>query len=336
MNPEVLIVDPEQPSEATIAVAAATIRRGELVAFPTETVYGLGANALDEKAVWRIYTAKGRVSTNPLIVHVASAQAAQDVVSEWPQVAQTLAETFWPGPLTLVLPKQKCVPAVVTGGGETVAVRAPSHPVARALLNASGLPIAAPSANPSNRISATSAEHVVRAMGDRVDLILDAGPTSGGLESTVLDLTVSPPRLLRPGLISVAAIEAALEQNISTTQSVPEASVPQRSPGMLSRHYAPTARLVLAKDDGSTQVEAFIAKGVRVGWLQFGALPIEEPAGCRFTEMPREAGQYATALYAELHRMNAAGVDRIVVAAIPEDPQWLAIRDRLQRAASPE
>lgn len=336
MNPEVLIVDSKEPSEATIAAAAATIRRGELVAFPTETVYGLGANALDEKAVWRIYTAKGRVSTNPLIVHVASAQAAGEVVAEWPGVAQSLVELFWPGPLTVVLPKRDCVPAVVTGGGETVAVRSPSHPVAQALLNASGLPIAAPSANPSNRISATTAAHVVRAMGDRVDLILDAGPTSGGLESTVLDLTTARPRLLRPGLITVAEIESVLGREISTAQQASPSSAPLLSPGMLTRHYAPSASLVLAEDDGAAMVEGMVAQGERVGWLHYGPVQAEEPHGCRFTGMPQDAERYAAELYAELHRMDTAGVNCIVVSAIPEQPQWLAIHDRLQRAASTE
>lgn len=319
-----------------MSVAAETIRRGELVAFPTETVYGLGANALDEKAVWRIYTAKGRVSTNPLIVHVLSAEDARGVVSEWPEIAARLAARFWPGPLTLVLPKQECVPDMVTGGGATVAVRAPAHPVARALLKASEVPIAAPSANPSNRISATTAEHVARAMGDRVDLILDGGATSGGLESTVIDLTVSPPRILRWGLITAEEIEKVLGQPVAQVAKAAKAECVQPSPGMLSRHYAPSAPLVLAADEGRAMVDEFLAQGFHVGWLHFETLNSEQPASSRFTQMPAEAKAYAAELYAELHRMDAAGVDRIVVAAVAAGPQWQAIRDRLTRASTPE
>src|SRR4051794_39087740 len=198
------------PDPADVAVAAAVLHRGGLVAFPTETVYGLGANALDAAAVARIFAAKGRPATNPLIVHVAAAEHVWSVAADWPAVAARLAERFWPGPLTLVLPKAAAVPDAVTAGGPTVAVRVPAHPVALALLRAAGVPLAAPSANRSTELSPTTAGHVLHGLGGRIDLVLDAGPTAGGIESTVLDVTTNPPRLLRPGLVTPAMIEAVI------------------------------------------------------------------------------------------------------------------------------
>ncbi len=199
MHTELLAVDPFSPEPERIARAAEVLRRGGLVAFPTETVYGLGANALDPNAVAGIFHAKGRPANNPVIVHVAEARDVLRVVADWPEIAERLAQRFWPGPLTLVLPKRAGVPDVVTAGGPTVAVRVPAHPVALALLRAVGVPIAAPSANRSTQLSPTRAEHVQRGLDGLIDLILDGGPTTGGLESTVLDVTTTPPRLLRPG-----------------------------------------------------------------------------------------------------------------------------------------
>src|SRR5579864_4916197 len=192
----VLTVDPQAPDAAAIAEAAALLRAGGLVAFPTETVYGLAANALSADAVSRIFAAKGRPAGNPVIVHVADAAGARALVDDWPAAAERLAERFWPGPLTLVLPRSRQVPDLVTAGGSTVGVRVPAHPVALALLHACGLPLAAPSANRSTRLSPTRAAHVLGDLGDRIDLLLDGGATPGGLESTVLDLTAAPPRLL--------------------------------------------------------------------------------------------------------------------------------------------
>src|SRR5437763_8542920 len=231
---------------AAIASAADVLRSGGLVAFPTETVYGLGANALDADAVGRIFAAKGRPAANPIIVHVADAAGVGAVVADWPDAAARLAERFWPGPLTLVLPKRDAVPDVVTAGGPTVAVRVPAHPVAHALLRAAGVPVAAPSANRSSELSPTTAGHVLHGLGGRIDLILDAGPCPGGIESTVLDVTNDPPRLLRPGLVTPAQIEAV----IGPIQRFGEpAGSVLRSPGLLAKHYAPRAPLELAGDD---------------------------------------------------------------------------------------
>src|SRR5579872_2410044 len=190
--------------------AAELLRAGRLVAFPTETVYGLGAKALSAEAVARIFAAKGRPAYNPVIVHVSDAGAAQELVADWPDIADRLAAAFWPGPLTLVLPKSLLVPDEVTAGSQTVAVRVPSHAVALALLRAAGAPVAAPSANRSMLLSPTTAEHVLEGLDGRIDAVLDAGPAPGGIESTVIGLADSPPRLLRPGLISPAQIEAVI------------------------------------------------------------------------------------------------------------------------------
>ena len=206
----IIAVSPTSPEAATIARAAALLGQGRLVCFPTETVYGLGANALDPAAVNRIYEAKGRPAHNPLIVHVADAAAAQRLVTAWPEAAERLAAKWWPGPLTLVLPKSREVPTEVTAGLGTVAIRVPAHPVALALLKAAGVPVAAPSANRSGELSPTTAEHVQRSLGDLVPMILDAGPTTVGIESTVIDLSDRAPVLLRPGMVTREEIEALI------------------------------------------------------------------------------------------------------------------------------
>ncbi len=335
MQTEILRVDPERPESDVIARAAEVLRGGGLVAFPTETVYGLGANALDAEAVAGIFAAKGRPATNPLIVHVPDAKAAQEIAADWPEQAARLAARFWPGPLTLVLPRREIVPRIVTAGGPTVAVRVPAHPVAQALLRDTGLPIAAPSANRSMRLSPTRAAHVHRDLSGRIALILDGGPTTGGLESTVLNLTTTPPRLLRPGLISPAEIEAVIgpiaRPNVSASSDTP---LP--SPGMLARHYAPRAPLELAEDNGRARVEELLARGLRVGWLALGTAEEAGTPGLEAVALPPEPASYAAQLYAALHQLDAAGVERIVVALPPETEAWLAVRDRLRRAATPE
>lgn len=330
-------VEAERPAPDVIARAADLIRRGELVAFPTETVYGLGANALDAAAVGRIFTAKGRPSHNPLIVHVPNVEAAQRLSFDWPEAASRLANRFWPGPLTLVLPRSAQIPDIVTAGGPTVALRLPAHPVARALLEAAGVPIAAPSANRSEQLSPTTADHVAQGLSGRIALILDGGPTPGGLESTVLTLASDPPTLLRPGPISPAEIEALIGPIARLSDAASSADGALPSPGMMARHYAPRAPLILTPQAEET-VRALRAQGERVGWL-----PLETEDGHNtgpdadilVLPMPRDPVAYAALLYARLHALDAAGVTRIVVEALPETEPWLAIRDRLTRAATP-
>jgi L-threonylcarbamoyladenylate synthase len=332
---EVVRVHPQKPDETVMTRAAAVLRGGGLVAFPTETVYGLGANALDAEAVARIFAAKGRPAHNPLIVHVPDVAAARELVTEWPETAERLAELFWPGPLTLVLPRREVIPDIVTAGGPTVAVRVPAHPVALALLRASGVPIAAPSANRSLRLSPTRAEHVRRGLSGRIAMILDGGPTTGGLESTVLDLTATPPRLLRPGLVTPAEIEAIIGP-IARPSAQPPTATALPSPGMMARHYAPRAPLELAEDDGEPRVAELLAQGVKVGWIALGATAGIRAPGLETIALPPEPAAYAAQLYAALHALDDAGVERIVVALPPDTEAWLAVRDRLRRAATPE
>jgi L-threonylcarbamoyladenylate synthase len=333
METQVLAVDPNAPDPAVLARAAAVLRGGGLVAFPTETVYGLGANALDAVAVGRIFTAKGRPAHNPLIVHVADEAAARAVVAEWPEAAARLAALFWPGPLTLVVPKAAAVPDVVTAGGPTVAVRVPSHPVALALLRSAGVPVAAPSANRSARLSPTRAEHVQRGLAGRIDLILDGGPTAGGIESTVLDVSSTRPRLLRPGLVEPAALEAVIGP-ILPPPKAPTGPAPLPAPGLLPRHYAPRTPLECVEGSGRERVQELAAEGRRVGWLTFGPPEGAPPSRATVISLPAEPPGYAAGLYAALHALDELGLDRIVVGLPPDTGPWLAVRDRLRRACS--
>ncbi len=336
METEILSVDPVSPNLELIEQAAEFLRRGEVVAFPTETVYGLGANALNSEAVVRIFQAKGRPANNPLIVHVAAIGEARRIVSAWPEAAQALAERFWPGPLTLVLAKANVIPANVTGGGPTVAVRVPAHPVALALLRAAGFPVAAPSANRSSELSPTKAEHVVRSLDGRIRLILDGGPTQVGLESTVLDLSQPKPRLLRPGSITRVQLEAVIGPIglLATSDIRQSATLP--SPGLLTRHYSPRTPIECVEGDGRILVEQWRQRRYRVAWLTIGRYPDPVGAGASVLVMPSEPELYAAALYDTLHQLDQAGLDRIVVDLPPATDAWLAVRDRLLRAAATE
>jgi L-threonylcarbamoyladenylate synthase len=329
-TPVLDVRSPEGP--AALVRAAEVLRRGGLVAFPTETVYGLGANALDDDAVARIFAAKGRPANNPVIVHVAEPAEALRVAAEWPEEAARLAERFWPGPLTLVLPRRPEVPDAVTAGGPTVAVRLPAHPVARELIRLAGVPLAAPSANRSNRLSPTQAAHVLRDLDGRIELILDGGPTTGGIESTVLDLSRRPARLLRPGLIEPAALEELIGPvERAAPAAAPTAVLP--SPGMLARHYAPRTPLELVAG-GLERVRELHEAGVRVAWLGwFGPAERSVPAGVRVVRLPADASGYAAQLYEALHGLDDAGLERIVAEMPPEGEEWLGVRDRLRRAA---
>jgi L-threonylcarbamoyladenylate synthase len=339
MNTQVLSVDSVSPSPDALRKAADVLRRGGLVAFPTETVYGLGANALDATAAAGIFAAKGRPANNPLIVHTADLRAARELAAEWPDAAERLATRFWPGPLSLVVPKRPHIPDIVTAGGATVALRVPANLVARALLVAAGVPIAAPSANRSNRISPTCAEHVLRSLDGRIDLLLDGGSTSGGLESTVVDVSRKPARLLRPGLLTREQLQEALGEEVLAVDSHAHSrshseSTPLPSPGMLSRHYAPTVPLECISGHGWQRVQELCRNQIRVGWLAWQEEPLEELPGLIVTRMPLDPAGYSAELYAAMYRMEGAGVDRIVVSLPPSAPEWLAVHDRLRRASA--
>ena len=330
----VRVVDPADIDDAVIADAAAIIRAGGLVAFPTETVYGLGADATSAAAVAKIFAAKGRPSYNPLIVHVSDADAARAVVSRWPNTARDLATRFWPGPLTLVLPKHPGIPDSVTAGLHTVGVRVPAHPVALALIRAAGRPIAAPSANRSTQLSPTDAGHVAASLGGEPELILDAGPASVGIESTVLDLSSVVPTILRPGMISRAQI-ADVIGDVQSLAARPSGSESRPSPGMLDRHYSPRARLIVVEEPGDGALNAAVARespgGQRVAVLARADYRSQLAA---VTRMPDSPEHYARDLYATLHRLDGEGFDVVIVQSVPNDEAWDGVRDRLVRASA--
>ena len=317
------------PDDPAIREAASILASGGLVAFPTETVYGLGADGLNPEAVARIYAAKGRPVTNPVILHVADVASALPLALRWPGTARTLAERYWPGPLTLVLPASEAVPSIVRAGGPTVALRCPAHPVAQALIRAVGRPLAAPSANRSQHLSPTLAEHVASSLGEAVDLILDGGPTQAGLESTVLDLSGIRPRILRPGPVTPAELAAILGP-VEVWEGAVELGARQDAPGMAERHYAPRARLELV-DHGAGLSSA----SGSVAYVGIGALPAL-PAGVRGVLLPMDAEAVASRLYALLHELDDAGFGRIVMERPPEGEAWMAVRDRLHRASAKE
>jgi len=322
--------------DTAVARAAELLRAGELVALPTETVYGLAANALDARAVARIFEVKGRPAHNPVIVHIASQELARRCVADWPPLADKLTKAFWPGPLTVVLPRSREIPDIVTAGGSTVGVRWPSHLFIQAVIRACGFPLAAPSANLSGRISPTTAQHVLKSLGDKIDLIVDGGPSQVGLESTVLDLTVAPPRVLRPGTIPAEALRAVVGEVRSAEPGVRNGAL-LRSPGLLPRHYAPTGKLlVLAWRDESDldrQLAAFNLQPAMTHVIAHRCVPSGKGFG-RVGVMPADANAFARAIYAELHRCDEEGAQFIVVEAVPETAEWQAINDRLRRAAA--
>jgi L-threonylcarbamoyladenylate synthase len=308
---------------AAIRRAAELIRAGRLVAFPTETVYGLGANALDAAAVERIFEAKGRPKTSPLIVHVASVDMASALAGEWPERADRLARAFWPGPLTLVVRKGADIPAVVTAGLDTVGLRVPAHPVALELLRESGVPIAAPSANRFTELSPVTAEHVRASLGDSVEMILEGGECSVGIESTVVSLANEKPLLLRPGIVSAADIEALIGP---LERADGNAHGAHQSPGQHPRHYRPRKPLYLMEPGDS------LPKG-RGAYLRRSAIPAGRSAEV-VVQMPANPIDYAARLYGTLHELDHRDVEWIAVESPPGDSDWEAIADRLRRAAS--
>lgn len=329
--PNVRLISPNAPERERLLEAASVLQAGGLVAFPTETVYGLGADARRPEAVQRIFAAKGRPADNPLIVHVPDIAAAKALVTSWPATAQLLAEAFWPGPLTLLLPKRPEIPDLVTAGLSAVGLRVPAHPVALRLLEVTGLPVAAPSANPYMGISPTTAQHVASGLGDRVDLILDGGPTQVGIESTVVDLTGTVPLVLRPGGVSLEALQRVLPDVRMANKR--EAEGPRLSPGLARRHYSPKAPLRLVEGKQALVSAALAAVGETLGVMSLGDPPTELPRA-HLRPMPPDPEGYAQALYAALHDLDAAGATLILAERPPAEAAWLAVRDRLTRAAA--
>jgi L-threonylcarbamoyladenylate synthase len=335
-GPRVLAVEPHAPPEVVAPVAeeaANVLRRGGLVALPTETVYGLGARALDARALARVYAAKGRPTHHPLIAHVFDEAAGARLAAFWPERASRLAREFWPGPLTLVVDRAAHVPAAAAGGGASLAVRSPSHPIARAILAALGEPIAAPSANRYQGLSPTTAAHVVKELGDAVDLVVDGGPCEAGIESTVIDVRGHGARVLRPGALDVAAVRAILPE-LQAGHEEAAGDEPRASPGMDARHYAPRAPLMLAASrEGATALASELAsRGGKVGLVVRGACTAL-PASVVVRELRADPAGYARLLYGVLHDLDDAGVESIVVERVPTDEAWWAVADRLQRAA---
>jgi len=317
------------PSSAELEAAVRVLARGGLVAFPTETVYGLGAAADDPAAVARVFAAKGRPTGHPLIVHVAGAAALFGLTPEVSEAAARLAEAFWPGPLTLVVPRGPAVHPSVTGGQDTVAVRVPDHSVALALLSAFGRPIAAPSANRFGAVSPTTADHVRADLAGVVDLVLDGGPCRIGIESTIVDLTGGPPLVLRPGGVPVEALSDTLGETVGVGS---RGSV--RAPGGLASHYAPSARVeVCDASELESRLAELLREPARVAVLAPAGVRVPDGAASRL--LVADAGAYARSLYGALRSFDAEGVE--VVLAVPPESSGLgrAILDRLSRAAAP-
>lgn len=344
MTAEILSTHTPDLFAAAVRRAAKLLRAGEVVALPTETVYGLAANALAPAAVAKVFAVKGRPAHNPIIVHVADLDLAKRCGSAWPALADKLARAFWPGPLTLVLPRSEVIPDIVTAGGGTVGVRWPSHPFIQAVIRECGFPLAAPSANRSNCLSPTTAGHVRQQLGDRLRFIVDGGPAQVGIESTVLDLASPSPRVLRPGMIHEAALAAVIgadgleqPQTGNRQSAASNSAEPLRSPGQLPKHYAPKARLIVLgwRDaaDLNRQLSNLSLPSSRVHVVAHRQIP----SGDGFSDVsvvPHDAEAFARAIYAELHRCDAAGAEIIVVEALPDEPEWRGIADRLQRAAA--
>ncbi len=332
---------------ASIARAADIIRRGGVVAMPTETVYGLAANAFDAVAVARIFEIKGRPHFDPLIVHVADLAQAAEVAAEIPDLARKLADAFWPGPLTIVLPRSERIPDIVTSGLDTVAIRLPAHPLALRLIRAAGLPLAAPSANPFGRISPTTAAHVQAQLGNKVDLIVDGGPCQVGVESTIVSLVGPRPALLRPGGLPIEEIQR-LTGPLLLSSTIAATDQPQ-APGQLARHYSPRTPLVLRPMAEGGEIrptspaegkERLAVPGDEQGHQRIGLLSLHTPcdaenfAAVEVLSPSGDMRQAAAGLFAAMHRLDALGLDLIIAELVPESGLGLAINDRLRRAAA--
>ena len=341
---DVLRVDPANPDKELIARAAECLRAGGLVAFPTETVYGLGAHALDRRAIQRLFAAKERPAHDPLIVHIAALDDMVPLVIDVPSAARELAVRFWPGPLTIVLRRSSCVPDEVTAGLATVAIRVPSHPVARALIARAGLPVAAPSANLFSRPSPTRASHVLADLDGRIDIIVDGGPTDVGLESTVIDLSVNPPTVLRPGAVAIEALRDVLS-DVTSRHTASSDTIAMRSPGLLRKHYSPRTPVLLYEGDRETalrlmkhEAQQRVDRGELVAALAFSddVRELRSPP-VRIVDLGSEDDPAAVAgrLYAALRECDDLGASIVLVRNITTThPLSGAIQDRLRRAAS--
>jgi L-threonylcarbamoyladenylate synthase len=336
---ERIVTDVVKPDPPGIRHAADVLRRGGLVAFPTETVYGLGAHALDRTAVRRVFDAKGRPTNDPLIVHVASVDELAPLVTTVPDVVRQLAARFWPGPLTIVLPRSAAVPDEVTAGLETVALRIPAHPVARALIEAAAIPVAAPSANLFSRPSPTRAEHVLQDLDGRIDLVVDGGATPVGVESTVLALSGDVPTILRPGTVTIEMLRELLP-DVQMRDSHASGGEALPSPGLLSKHYSPRAPLTLYEGESGAIIARIVsdARQASAAGKRVGILAADEDRISDFEVIRVGPGNdlatVATRLYAAIRDLDAAGVDLILVRAFSADTGLgVVIQDRLRRAA---
>lgn len=319
-------VDVSDPSQSVIDRAGKVLREGGLVAFPTETVYGLGANALDPSAIEAVFQAKGRPATDPLIVHVGSVEQAELLVSRWTPGAAALAKEFWPGPLTLILPKSPVVSDVITSGRPTVALRLPDHPVARSLIAAAGVPVAAPSANRFGRISPTTAAHVESELAGSYDLLLDAGPTAVGVESSVVDLSGELPVLLRPGGITLEdlrRIVPGIDHKERESNAEEEAA---GAPGQFLRHYAPTTPLVLVDDGHGATDRSALVERIRSGLTERNVV-------VWVLSLPTDGREAAHELYSQLRIADESDATLILASALSETGLGRAVNDRLFRAA---
>jgi L-threonylcarbamoyladenylate synthase len=342
MDTQLITVDAKHPAPEAVARAAELLRAGELVAFPTETVYGLGANALDGEALAKIFVAKRRPTNDPIIAHIADPAQLRDLVREVPAVAERLAATFWPGPLTLILKRAATVPGIIAEGRDTIAVRMPAHPVARALLQAAGIPVGAPSANTFTRPSATTAQHVLEDLDGRIAMVLDGGPATIGVESTVLDLSGDEARVLRPGGVTLEALREVLP-GVQLAPGYVSEHDGSHSPGQMIKHYSPRARVLLFRGGDRARVQTAMHRAAREELARgatVGALVVEEerdtlPAAvtCFALGPERDLETAARSLFAGLRELDSAGVDVILVRDPARGGLGDALGDRLLRAA---
>ncbi len=338
---KVLSTQSKAEFDRAVEAAAACLREGEVIGIPSETVYGLAGNAFSAEAVQTIFAVKGRPATNPLIVHVADWAMVEQCSRVWDDAAAKLAKAFWPGPLTLVVERSSRIPPEVTAGGETVALRWPSHPLMQAVIKAAGFPLAAPSANRSNALSPTQAQHVLGQLDGMIPLVIDGGHSAVGIESTVVDLVSRPARILRPGMVQREALVKACDFLSWETPGLNEAGLGaegvHRSPGHMKLHYSPKARLQIASWSNESALVGIVNRSkvpkAAVSVISYGRIP-EGSGFARVSVIPDDAEAYARALFSELHLCDESGSALIIVEAPPESSDWEGVWDRLQRAAT--